>query len=53
MNSKRTNLLRLTIAFLAGVAVTVIAVCVWTGLKGVPAQPADAAPQETDTTEAA
>ena len=53
MNSKKTNVIRLIVAFLAGVAVTVIAVCVWSGLKKAPAKPAETTQQEADTTEAA
>ena len=53
MNSKRTNIWRLIIAFLAGVAVTVIAVCVWNGRKNAPAQPADATQPQADAAEAA
>ena len=53
MNGKKTNILRLTIAFLAGVAVTVIAVCVWNGMKKAPAQPTDTAQPQEDATEAA
>ncbi|MBQ6067789.1 MAG: haloacid dehalogenase-like hydrolase [Clostridia bacterium] len=52
MNGKKTNVIRLIVAFLAGVAVTAIAVCVWFWLKGSPAQPTGATQQKTDATEA-
>ena len=49
MDGKKTNWVRLIVAFLAGAAVTAIAVCVWFGLKGSPAQPADETRPEADT----
>lgn len=36
MSSKRSNIIRSLVAFIAGVAVTLGAVCVWIGVKGVP-----------------
>ena len=52
MNSKKANWVRLAVAFLAGVAITAIVVCVWIGLKGAPAKPAETALPQSETAEA-
>ena len=53
MNREKSNVVRFIIAFLAGVAVAAIAICVWNGLKGAHAKPADATQQGSDATQAA
>ena len=50
MNCEKSNVVRFIIAFLAGVAVAAIAICVWNGLN--PTKPADATQQGSDATEA-
>ena len=50
MNREKSNVVRFIIAFLAGVAVAAIAICVWNGLN--PTKPADATQQGSDATEA-
>ena len=44
MSSKRTNYVKLAVAFLAGTAIAALVLCVWIRMKGVPAQSADDAP---------
>ena len=53
MNREKSNVVRFIIAFLAGVAVAALAICVWNGLKDAPAKPADATQQGSDATQAA
>lgn len=51
MNGKKKNFVRYLLAFLAGVAVAAVAVCVWLGVKGAPAQPGTYPAQATAAAE--